>query len=55
MTEAHFRYLLSQDAEIVGELITEQGKVVGYSVVLPAREEGEWRTVPGLPPVSTTP
>jgi len=45
MPEAHFRYLLSHDAEIVGELITEQGRVVSYSVVLLAREEGEWRTV----------
>lgn len=45
MPEAHFRYLLSHDAEIVGELITEQGRVISYSVVLLAREEGEWRTV----------
>jgi hypothetical protein len=45
MPEAHFRYLLSHDAEIVGELITEQGEVISYSVVLLAREEGEWRTV----------
>jgi hypothetical protein len=45
MPEARFRYLLSNDAEIVVELITEHGEVVGYSVVLLAREEGEWRTV----------
>ncbi|MGE5282995.1 MAG: hypothetical protein ACM3N0_11890 [Chloroflexota bacterium] len=45
MPEAHFRYLLTQDAEIVAELITEHGKVSRYSVVLLTREEGEWRTV----------
>lgn len=45
MPEAHFRYLLAHDAEIVVELITEHGKVGRYSVVLLAREEGEWRTV----------
>lgn len=45
MPEAHFRYLLSEDAEIVVELITEHGGVIRYSVVLLAREAGEWRTV----------
>lgn len=45
MPEAHFRYLLAHDAEIVGELITEHGKVVSYSVVLLAYDGGEWRTV----------
>lgn len=45
MPQTDFRYLLSQDAEIVVELITEQGKISSYSVVLLAREEGEWRTV----------
>ena len=41
MPEAHFRYLLAHDAEIVVELITEHGKVSGYSVILLTREEGE--------------
>jgi len=45
MPEAHFRYLLAHDAEIVVELITERGEVSRYSVVLLTREEGEWRTV----------
>lgn len=45
MPEMHFRYLLAHDAEIVVELITEQGQVGRYSVVLLANEEGEWRTV----------
>lgn len=45
MPEADFRYLLTEDAEIVVELITEQGKISRYSVVLLAREEGEWRTI----------
>ncbi len=45
MPEARFRYLLAHDAEIVVELITEHGMVGRYSVVLLAREEGEWRTV----------
>lgn len=45
MPETHFRYLLAYDAEIVVELITEHGKISRYSVVLLAREEGEWRTV----------
>lgn len=45
MPETHFRYLLAHDAEIVVELVTEQGQTSRYSVVLLAREEGEWRTV----------
>jgi hypothetical protein len=37
--ETHFRYLLAQHAEIVAEVITEQGTVGRYSVVLLTREE----------------
>lgn len=45
MPQAGFRYLLAEDAEIVVELVTVKGEVSRYSVVLLAREEGEWRTV----------
>lgn len=45
MSEIKYRFQLDEDAEVIAELLTERGQADRYSVVLLARDRGDWKTV----------